>query len=125
MLAEEKMISTKFAEERDKAEAEAREKETRALTLARELETMTDLKNEMERNFRVLKAEMEDLVSSKDDVGKSVRESLGILLIRLDGTLILRKILNLETLLLCLLSAKVKLEGGCGHRCSLFTVLYC
>lgn len=75
MLAEEKTISTQYAEERDKAEAEAREKETRALTLARELEAMTDLKNELDRANKLLKAEMEDLVSSKDDVGKSVRES--------------------------------------------------
>ncbi|GAA6230357.1 myosin-9-like isoform X1 [Lates japonicus] len=74
MLAEEKTISTQYAEERDKAEAEAREKETRALTLARELETMTDLKNELDRANKLLKAEMEDLVSSKDDVGKSVHE---------------------------------------------------
>ncbi|XP_041789381.1 myosin-9-like [Chelmon rostratus] len=74
MLAEEKTISTQYAEERDKAEAEAREKETRALTLARELETMTDLKDELDRASKLLKAEMEDLVSSKDDVGKSVHE---------------------------------------------------
>ncbi|XP_040892481.1 myosin-9-like isoform X1 [Toxotes jaculatrix] len=74
MLAEEKTISTQYAEERDKAEAEAREKETRALTLARELEAMTDLKNELDRANKVLKAEMEDLVSSKDDAGKSVHE---------------------------------------------------
>nr|XP_019939612.1 PREDICTED: myosin-9-like isoform X1 [Paralichthys olivaceus] len=74
MLAEEKTISTQYAEERDKAEAEAREKETRALTLARELETMTDLKSELDRANKMLKAEMEDLVSSKDDVGKSVHE---------------------------------------------------
>uniref|UniRef100_A0A4W6FIM4 Myosin-9 n=1 Tax=Lates calcarifer TaxID=8187 RepID=A0A4W6FIM4_LATCA len=74
MLAEEKTISTQYAEERDKAEAEAREKETRALTLARELETMTDLKDELDRANKLLKAEMEDLVSSKDDVGKSVHE---------------------------------------------------
>ncbi|KAM4584658.1 myosin-9-like [Odontesthes bonariensis] len=74
MLAEEKTISTQYAEERDKAEAEAREKETRALTLARELETMTDMKNELDRANKVYKAEMEDLVSSKDDVGKSVHE---------------------------------------------------
>jgi len=73
MLAEEKTISTQYAEERDKAEAEAREKETRALTLARELETMTDMKNELDRANKLFKAEMEDLVSSKDDVGKSVR----------------------------------------------------
>ncbi|XP_035031458.1 myosin-9 isoform X1 [Hippoglossus stenolepis] len=74
MLAEEKTISTQYAEERDKAEAEAREKETRALTLARELETMTDLKSELDRANKTFKAEMEDLVSSKDDVGKSVHE---------------------------------------------------
>uniref|UniRef100_A0A673CPS7 Myosin-9 n=1 Tax=Sphaeramia orbicularis TaxID=375764 RepID=A0A673CPS7_9TELE len=74
MLAEEKTISTQYAEERDKAEAEAREKETRALTLARDLEVMTDLKDELDRANKLLKAEMEDLVSSKDDVGKSVHE---------------------------------------------------
>lgn len=62
----------KFGEERDRAEAEAREKETRALNLARELEAMTDLKDELERANKLFKAEMEDLMSSKDDVGKSV-----------------------------------------------------
>lgn len=79
MLAEEKTISTQYADERDKAEAEAREKETRALTLARELENMTDLKNELERTNKQLKAEMEDLVSSKDDAGKNVRETLDLI----------------------------------------------
>ncbi|MED6286786.1 Myosin-9 [Characodon lateralis] len=74
MLAEEKAISTKYAEERDKAEVEAREKETRALNLARELETMTGLKEELDRTNKLLKAEMEGLVSSKDDVGKNVHE---------------------------------------------------
>lgn len=79
MLAEEKTISTQYADERDKAEAEAREKETRALTLARELETMTDLKNELERTNKQLKAEMEDLVSSKDDAGKNVRKTFELI----------------------------------------------
>ncbi|KAM3622836.1 uncharacterized protein V6R79_003764 [Siganus canaliculatus] len=74
MLAEEKSISTKYAEERDRAEADSREKETRALTLSRELETMTDLKDDLDRANKMLKAEMEDLVSSKDDAGKSVHE---------------------------------------------------
>uniref|UniRef100_A0AAX7VF42 Myosin-9 n=1 Tax=Astatotilapia calliptera TaxID=8154 RepID=A0AAX7VF42_ASTCA len=74
MLAEEKSISTRYAEERDKAEAEAREKETRALNLARELETMTTLKDELDRTNKQFKAEMEDLVSSKDDVGKNVHD---------------------------------------------------
>lgn len=73
MLAEEKKISTQYAEERDKAEAEAREKETKALMLARDLEALSDAKDELDRVNKLLKAEMEDLVSSKDDVGKSVR----------------------------------------------------
>lgn len=73
MLAEEKSISTQYADERDKAEAEAREKETKALTLARDLEILQDAKDELDRANKLLKAEMEDLVSSKDDVGKSVR----------------------------------------------------
>lgn len=80
MLAEEKNISRQYAEERDKAEADSREKETRALTLARELEVLTDHKDELERANRQLKAEMDDLVSSKDDVGKSVRENTSIML---------------------------------------------
>ncbi|XP_035254393.1 myosin-9-like isoform X2 [Anguilla anguilla] len=74
LLAEEKTISSRYAEERDRAEAEAREKETRALALTRELEALSDLKDEMERANKLLRAEMEDLVSSKDDVGKSVHE---------------------------------------------------
>ncbi|XP_049601870.1 myosin-9 isoform X1 [Syngnathus scovelli] len=74
MLAEEKNISARYAEERDRAEAEAREKDTRALALARELETFMELKDELDRNNKMLRAEMEDLVSSKDDVGKSVHE---------------------------------------------------
>uniref|UniRef100_A0A671R963 Myosin-9-like n=1 Tax=Sinocyclocheilus anshuiensis TaxID=1608454 RepID=A0A671R963_9TELE len=74
ILAEEKNISQKYAEERDRAEAEAREKETRALTLTRELEAITDLKDELERVNKQLKTEMEDLMSSKDDAGKSVHE---------------------------------------------------
>ncbi|KAG7491612.1 hypothetical protein MATL_G00005540 [Megalops atlanticus] len=74
MLAEEKTISSRYAEERDRAEAEAREKETRALALTRELETMTEMRDELDRANKLLRAEMEDLVSSKDDVGKSVHE---------------------------------------------------
>lgn len=73
MLAEEKNISARYAEERDRAEAEAREKETRALALTRELESLMDIKEELDRNNKMLRAEMEDLVSSKDDVGKNVR----------------------------------------------------
>lgn len=80
MLAEEKNISSQYAEERDKAEADSREKETRVLTLVRDLEALTDLKDELDKASKQLKAEMDDLVSSKDDVGKSVRENTSIML---------------------------------------------
>ncbi|NXD96080.1 MYH9 protein, partial [Chaetorhynchus papuensis] len=74
LLAEEKTISAKYAEERDRAEAEAREKETKALSLARALEEAIEQKAELERVNKQFRAEMEDLMSSKDDVGKSVHE---------------------------------------------------
>ncbi|KAM5152351.1 myosin-11 isoform 3-T3 [Mantella aurantiaca] len=74
MLAEEKNISSKYADERDRAEAEAREKETKALSLAKALDEALQTKEELERVNKLLKAEMEDLVSSKDDVGKNVHD---------------------------------------------------
>uniref|UniRef100_A0A673B7D5 Myosin, heavy chain 11a, smooth muscle n=1 Tax=Sphaeramia orbicularis TaxID=375764 RepID=A0A673B7D5_9TELE len=74
MLAEEKSISSKYADERDRAEAEAREKETKALSLARALEEAQDAREELERANKALRTEMEDLISSKDDVGKNVHE---------------------------------------------------
>uniref|UniRef100_A0A3Q3KGZ6 Myosin, heavy chain 10, non-muscle n=1 Tax=Monopterus albus TaxID=43700 RepID=A0A3Q3KGZ6_MONAL len=74
MLAEEKTISARYAEERDRAEAEAREKDTKALSMARALEEALEAKEELERFNKQLRAEMEDLMSSKDDVGKNVHE---------------------------------------------------
>lgn len=77
LLAEEKTISAKYAEERDQAEAEAREKETKALSLARALEEAMEQKAELERLNKQFRTEMEDLMSSKDDVGKSVSAGPG------------------------------------------------
>uniref|UniRef100_A0A6Q2XH65 Myosin, heavy chain 10, non-muscle n=1 Tax=Esox lucius TaxID=8010 RepID=A0A6Q2XH65_ESOLU len=74
LLAEEKSISARYAEERDRAEAEAREKETKSLSLARALEEALEAKEEFERLNKQLRTEMEDLMSSKDDVGKNVHE---------------------------------------------------
>ncbi|XP_070704559.1 myosin-11-like isoform X1 [Pempheris klunzingeri] len=74
MLAEERAVSSKFAEERDRAEAEAREKETRVLALARALDENQDALEEAEKTMKALRVEMEDLISSKDDVGKSVHD---------------------------------------------------
>lgn len=69
-------MSCKFAEERDRAEAEAREKETRVLALARALDGNQNALDEAEKTMKALRAEMEDLISSKDDVGKSVSGSV-------------------------------------------------
>uniref|UniRef100_F6QF55 Myosin, heavy chain 10, non-muscle n=1 Tax=Xenopus tropicalis TaxID=8364 RepID=F6QF55_XENTR len=74
LLAEEKNISARNAEERDRAEADAREKETKALSLARALDEALEGRDEFERLNKQLRAEMEDLMSSKDDVGKNVHE---------------------------------------------------
>ncbi|XP_064416942.1 myosin-10 isoform X3 [Latimeria chalumnae] len=74
MLAEEKNVSARYAEERDRAEAEAREKETRVLSLGRALDDALEMKEELERINKQLRAEMDDLMSSKDDVGKNVHE---------------------------------------------------
>lgn len=53
-------------------EAEGREREARALSLARALEEEQEAREELERQNRTLRAELEALLSSKDDVGKSV-----------------------------------------------------
>ncbi|KAH0626441.1 hypothetical protein JD844_001419 [Phrynosoma platyrhinos] len=74
MLAEEKLISARYAEERDRSEADAREKETKVLSLSRALEEALEAREELERQNKQLRAEMDDLVSSKDDVGKNVHE---------------------------------------------------
>ncbi|XP_034043550.1 myosin-10 isoform X2 [Thalassophryne amazonica] len=74
LLAEEKTISARYVEERDRAEAEAREKDTKALSMAKALEEALEAKEELERINKQLRAEMEDLMSSKDDVGKNVHE---------------------------------------------------
>ncbi|KAG7219369.1 hypothetical protein INR49_019075 [Caranx melampygus] len=74
MLAEERGVSCKFAEERDRAEAEVREKETRVLALSRALEESQNTLEEAEKSIKCLRAEMEDLISSKDDVGKNVHD---------------------------------------------------
>ncbi|KAM6967145.1 myosin-14-like [Tautogolabrus adspersus] len=74
MLAEERAVSSKCADERDRAEAEVREKETRVLALARALDESQDALEEAEKTMKTLKAEMEDLISSKDDVGKNVHD---------------------------------------------------
>uniref|UniRef100_A0A4W4GZ80 Myosin, heavy chain 10, non-muscle n=1 Tax=Electrophorus electricus TaxID=8005 RepID=A0A4W4GZ80_ELEEL len=48
--------------------------ETKALSMARALDEALEAKEEFERLNKQLRAEMEDLMSSKDDVGKNVHE---------------------------------------------------
>ncbi|XP_072769181.1 uncharacterized protein myh14 isoform X3 [Nerophis lumbriciformis] len=73
-LAEEKAVSTRVAEEKDRAEADSREKETRCLSLTRALQEAQDQREELERSNKQLRTEMEQLVNQQDDVGKSVHE---------------------------------------------------
>ncbi|XP_068425342.1 myosin-10 isoform X2 [Clinocottus analis] len=73
-LAEEKAVSARMAEERDRAEADSREKETRHLALSRALQEAQDQREELERSNKQLRFEMEQLVNQQDDVGKSVHE---------------------------------------------------
>ncbi|KAK5922206.1 hypothetical protein CgunFtcFv8_019492 [Champsocephalus gunnari] len=73
-LAEEKAVSARLAEEKDRAEADSREKETRHMALSRALQEAQEGKEELERANKQLRLEMEQLVNQQDDVGKSVHE---------------------------------------------------
>lgn len=58
--------------ERDQAERDNRERETKILNLTRELDEMQERLEDLERIKLSQARELEDLVSSKDDVGKNV-----------------------------------------------------
>ncbi|XP_067929437.1 myosin-9-like [Watersipora subatra] len=73
-LAIQKQEQQKIQEERDLAEKDARDKETKILSLIRELEEMEDQMAEIQRKYSSQKREYDEIVSSKDDVGKSVHD---------------------------------------------------
>ncbi|XP_035990521.1 myosin-10 isoform X5 [Fundulus heteroclitus] len=73
-LAEEKAVSARLAEEKDRAEADNREKETKCLFLSRSLQEVQDQRDELERANKQLRLEMDQLVNQQDDVGKNVHE---------------------------------------------------
>ncbi|XP_063735033.1 myosin-10 isoform X2 [Eleginops maclovinus] len=73
-LAEEKAVSARLAEEKDRAEADSREKETRHMALSRALQEAQEGREELERANKQLRLEMEQLVNQQDDVGKNVHE---------------------------------------------------
>uniref|UniRef100_G1M4F8 Myosin heavy chain 14 n=1 Tax=Ailuropoda melanoleuca TaxID=9646 RepID=G1M4F8_AILME len=74
LLADEKAAVLRAVEERERVEAEGREREARALSLTRALEEEQEAREELERQNRALRAEMETLLSSKDDAGKTAHE---------------------------------------------------
>ncbi|CAI8034560.1 Myosin-10 [Geodia barretti] len=71
-LSEQLALAEKNAQERDQAEARARQAETKALSLTRELEGYQDKLDEVERLRKQLTMERDSLVESKDDAGKNV-----------------------------------------------------
>lgn len=74
LLAEEKAISEKNAMERDNAERDARQNETKVISLTHELEELQDKLGETERVRKVAQNELEAMMESKDDFGKNVHE---------------------------------------------------
>lgn len=74
VLMEEKAISMQYAELRDAAEREAREKETKVLSLTRELDEMNDKIEELERGRKSLQAELDELVNNQGTADKNVHE---------------------------------------------------
>jgi len=65
-------VVPRLQEEKEAAERESREKETKILNLQRELEEQHDKLEAVERQKISQQRELEDLYSTKDDVGKSV-----------------------------------------------------
>lgn len=74
LLAEEKNVSEKLSLDVDKAEKDNRDKETKILNLTRELDDMRDMYDKQKYSTTTLQRELDDLVSSKDDVGKNVHD---------------------------------------------------
>ncbi|XP_071814325.1 uncharacterized protein [Apostichopus japonicus] len=73
-LSEERAEKERLTAERDQREAEAREKETKGMSLSRELDELRDQLADSERIRKGQLAELEDVMSSKDDVGKNVHD---------------------------------------------------
>lgn len=65
-------LSQQITLERDAAEREAREKETRVLSLTRELDDFMEKIEELERSKRQLQAELDELVNNQGTTDKSV-----------------------------------------------------
>lgn len=65
-----------MAIERDTAEREAREKETRVLSLTRELDELMVKVEELERGKRTLQNELDELINNQGTADKNVCSKL-------------------------------------------------
>ena len=66
------MVMGRLAVEKDGLERDSREKETKLLSLTRQLEELQDRLTESERLRTQQQRELDDLMSSQDDAGKNV-----------------------------------------------------
>jgi myosin protein heavy chain len=73
-IQDEKILQDKLRQERDQNEREIREKETQRLNLLRDLEERNLAYEDLEKRFRQLRAELDDMLSRKDDIGKNIHE---------------------------------------------------
>ncbi|XP_055688811.1 myosin heavy chain, non-muscle isoform X2 [Lutzomyia longipalpis] len=74
VLAEEKAISEKYTQELDTAEREAREKETKVLSLTRELDEAYEKIEDLEGKRKALQNELDELANSQGTADKNVHE---------------------------------------------------
>ncbi|CAF3282352.1 unnamed protein product [Rotaria sp. Silwood2] len=73
-IQDEKILQDKLRQERDQNEREIREKETQRLNLLRDLEERNLAYDDLEKRFRQLRTELDDMLSTKDDIGKNIHE---------------------------------------------------
>ncbi|VDM81936.1 unnamed protein product [Strongylus vulgaris] len=73
-LAEEKANTSKAISERDAAQQQARDAETRYLNVVKESKELHDQLEVIDKERRMLRLEVDNLASTKDDAGKSVFE---------------------------------------------------
>ncbi|GAB0099171.1 Myosin heavy chain, non-muscle [Sergentomyia squamirostris] len=74
VLAEEKALSEKYSQDLDGAEREAREKETKVLSLTRELDDAYEKIDDLEGKRKALQNELDELANSQGTADKNVHE---------------------------------------------------
>lgn len=81
VLAEEKAVSEQYAQERDGAEREAREKETKVLSLTRELDESFEKIDDLEGKRKALQNELDELANTQVSIEFGLHSGLTNLLI--------------------------------------------